>query len=205
MKRLLNTVVKQIKSRQNIVIVSGLPRSGTSMMMQMLEAGGVSILKDNHRQPDINNPKGYYEYEPVKRLYKGETSWLPEAMGQAVKVISTQLHHLPPDFDYRIIFMKRSMVEILRSQQEMLRQLGKESEFDAERLSNHYETHLDAIEHWCETRDNLQVLYVDYVDALAAPLDYVQMITQFLDLPLDQSAMIQVIDPTLHRQRADEL
>ena len=110
-----------------ITIVSGLPRSGTSMMMQMLKQGGIEILTDKIRQNDVNNPRGYYELEKVKELPKDNT-WLPEAEGKGVKIIVQLLQYLLPGFEYRIIFMQRDIKEILRSQKKMLENLGKNPE-----------------------------------------------------------------------------
>src|SRR3990167_393038 len=98
-----------------IVIVSGLPRSGTSLMMQMLRAGGMSLLIDDQRPADADNPHGYWEYEPVKRL-QHDNSWLPQAEGKAVKVVSALLQYLPPRHTYKIIVMHRPMQEVLASQ-----------------------------------------------------------------------------------------
>ena len=102
----------QSTTKEPIVIVSGLPRSGTSMMMKMLEAGGIPPLTDEIREADTDNPKGYYEFERVKKLDKGDIAWLPEAEGKSVKVISALLKHLPAEYDYRIIFMRREMTRI---------------------------------------------------------------------------------------------
>ena len=103
-----------------ITVVSGLPRSGTSMMMKMLEAGGVPLIIDNLRTSDEDNPAGYYEFEPVKKLGKGDSGWLADAQGKAVKVIAALLVHLPAAYTYQIIFMHREMSEILASQRKML-------------------------------------------------------------------------------------
>ncbi|HZD55295.1 MAG TPA: hypothetical protein VE136_01120, partial [Anaerolineales bacterium] len=99
-----------------MTIVSGLPRSGTSMMMKMLEAGGVPPLTDEIRTADRDNPKGYYEFERVKKMPDGDKAWMVEARGKSVKVISALLEHLPPQYDYKVIFMRRDMNEILASQ-----------------------------------------------------------------------------------------
>jgi hypothetical protein len=109
----------------DIVVVSGLPRSGTSMMMQMLEAGGLPILTDGERVADADNPRGYYEYAPAKRLMTDRT-WLPAADGKAVKIVAQLLPYLPPaPHRFRVIFMKRDLGEVLASQQVMLANLNK--------------------------------------------------------------------------------
>lgn len=106
-----------------VVIVSGLPRSGTSMMMSMLKAGGMELLVDSQRKADDDNPKGYYELEKVKNL-RHDNSWLNEASHKAVKVISILLYQLPEDIRYKIIFIKRNLDEVLASQQLMLERRG---------------------------------------------------------------------------------
>src|SRR5262249_30630691 len=103
----------------DIIIVSGLPRSGTSLMMQMLDGGGVPVLTDNIRAADTDNPRGYYEFEPVKAT-KRDATWLPAARGKAVKMVSQLLYHLPPGETYRVLFLERDLEEVLASQEKML-------------------------------------------------------------------------------------
>src|SRR5215813_2579369 len=105
---------------QPIIVVSGLPRSGTSMMMKMLAAGGLPVLVDAIRAADDDNPNGYFEFEPVKQLADGQNEWLTEAGGKVVKIISALLEYLPKSYHYKIIFMERELKEILASQQKML-------------------------------------------------------------------------------------
>ena len=109
---------------KTVIIVSGLPRSGTSMMMKMLEAGGLKILTDNLREADANNPKGYYEFERVKQMKDGNLAWLPDAVGKVVKIVTGLIIYLPSDYKYKIIFMKRDLNEVLSSQKKMLGRLG---------------------------------------------------------------------------------
>ena len=113
------------KDHQPVVVVSGLPRSGTSMMMKMLDAGGIPVVIDGIRGADRDNPKGYYEFERVKQLDKGDTAWVADAQGKAVKVISALLQHLPADQEYRIIFMERNIDEVLASQRKMMQNRGE--------------------------------------------------------------------------------
>src|ERR1043165_1737839 len=119
-------MVMMFNKRKPITVVSGLPRSGTSMMMKMLEAGGMSLLVDNLRTADDDNPAGYYEFEPVKKLSQGDFDWLEEAQGKAVKVIAALLADLPSAYTYQIIFMRRDMFEILASQNKMLLNRGED-------------------------------------------------------------------------------
>ena len=109
---------------QEIIVVSGLPRSGTSLMMQMLAAGGVEVVTDHVRTADTDNPRGYYEFELVKKI-KQDASWLPEARGKAVKMVSQLLYDLPAGEKYRIIFLERDLDEVLVSQEKMLERLGR--------------------------------------------------------------------------------
>ena len=117
---------KSYKRRRlgSIVVVCGLPRSGTSLMMQMLNSGGVDIYQDNLRTPDENNPNGFFEHENVKALMKGN-NWFKEAKGKAIKVVSPLFRFLSPSFTYKVIIMKRDIVEIVNSQHKMLVRAGK--------------------------------------------------------------------------------
>ena len=127
-----------------IVVVSGLPRSGTSMMMKMLEVGGIPPVTDNHRMADDDNPKGYYEFERVKKLDKGDTEWLADAPGKVVKVIAALLTYLPPTYNYKVIFMRRLMPEILASQRQMLVRRGEApNKFKDEDMARIIEKHVD--------------------------------------------------------------
>ena len=199
--RLLTT--KRGLPRNTIVIVSGLPRSGTSMMMKMLEAGGLSLLTDHLRTPDEDNPKGYYEFERVKQLPKGDTAWLAEAEGKAVKVISALLEHLPPTYHYKVIFMNRNMQEVLASQRKMLIRRGEDpNKVSEEELARLFRKHLRKVKNWLRGQPNMEVLEIDYNAMIANPLPYVQRINAFLGGWLNEEAMIQVVDPTLYRNRA---
>src|SRR5262245_57688671 len=108
----------------DIIVVSGLPRSGTSLMMQMLDNGGIAVVTDNFRTADTDNPRGYYEYEKVKKI-KQDASWLPGTRGKAFKMVSQLLYDLPPEEQYRILFMERDLEEMLLSQEKMLERLGR--------------------------------------------------------------------------------
>ncbi len=197
----MNRLFKK-KPSQPIIIVSGLPRSGTSMMMKMLAAGGLPILTDNLRQADESNPKGYYEFERVKKLKENDTEWLAEARGKAVKIISALLEYLPPEHSYKIIFMRREMGEILASQKKMLVHDGKPTDdVSDEKLATIYQKHLAKVESWLAQQPNIEVLYVSYNELLAEPQRNLPTILGFLNLSLDPDLMLQVIDPSLYRQR----
>lgn len=186
-----------------VVIVSGLPRSGTSMLMKMLEAGGLPVLTDRVRAADEDNPKGYYEFERVKQLDKGDHAWLPEAQGKAVKVISALLEHLPPDYTYRVIFVERRMEEVLASQKKMLKRRGEPTDrVSDEEMARLFAKHVQKVKLWLAAQPNFSVLYVDYNRMLADPWPYVQQINRFLDGWLDEARMVEVVDPALYRNRA---
>ncbi|HCL28864.1 MAG TPA: sulfotransferase family protein, partial [Candidatus Latescibacteria bacterium] len=147
-----------------MILVSGLPRSGTSMIMQMLEAGGVEILCDGERAADEDNPKGYYELEAVKGT-KDDPSWLDGARGKAVKLISQLLYDLPEGTPCKVIFLRREMGEILASQRKMLERRGGGgaeggggSDVEDAEMSRIFETHLTEVLAWAKQRVGLELL-----------------------------------------------
>lgn len=184
-----------------ITIVTGLPRTGTSMMMQMLDAGGVEILTDKVRTPDDNNPKGYYEYEKTKKMMT-DSKWIGEAQGKAVKIIAPLLFNLSPKYEYKIIFMKRDMAEVLRSQQIMI---GKKSQADAYPivLAEAFKKHVEKAEALIERMPNTEVLYVDYTAAIEKPRDVAETIAEFLGEDLDIEKMVKAVDEKLYRNKAN--
>ena len=185
-----------------ITVVSGLPRSGTSLMMSMLAAGGLQPLTDEIRQADDDNPKGYYEFERVKQL-KQDVSWLPSAQGKSVKIISSLLMTLPAGHHYKIIFMRRNMQEILASQRQMLIRRGQPDDkiSDAE-MAALFERHLQQVERWLDQQNNMSVLYVDYAHLVQIPVEQVPAVNAFLGGWLDEQKMLTAVDPKLYRQRA---
>lgn len=183
-----------------ITIVSGLPRSGTSLMMQMLAAGGMSILTDSERQPDIDNPRGYYEWEPAKLLPK-QPELIDEAEGKAVKVISQLLLSVPRGRDYRLIFMERPLPEILASQDEMLRRRGKPASVSHETLTSAFKDHLNEVITFLENRPEISVLRVGYRRLINDPTEHSKSISDFLSLDLNLAAMAAQVDPSLYRNR----
>ena len=188
-------------NHNNILVVSGLPRSGTSLMMQMLEAGGISILSDGIRQADTNNAKGYYELEAVKNL-ETDYAWLYDAHGKAVKVISHLLRKLPPSFEYRIILMQRPLDIIVRSQNKMLKNLNKESgNLSDQQLVQLYELHLEQTIAWMEQQDNVRSLKIQYEDLLTDTDEQIKKIDSFLDLDLNKYAMREIVDKTLNHTK----
>ena len=184
-----------------ITVVSGLPRSGTSMMMKMLEAGGLSPVTDNIRTADEDNPKGYYELEKVKEM-KADTSWMPEARGKVIKVISALLQDLPSDYRYRVVFMRREMSEILASQRQMLIRRGQEpNKVPDEKMAAMFEKHLVKIGEWLDAQANIEALFIKYNDILAEPGGSVASLNAFFEDALDAAAMQSVVDKQLYRQR----
>lgn len=185
-----------------ITIVSGLPRSGTSMMMMMLEAGGLAPMTDGIRAADADNPKGYYEFERVKKI-KEDTAWLPEARGKVVKMISQLLLDLPAEYEYRIIFMRRKMEEILASQKEMLVRRGtnKPGGPGDEEMGKMLGMHVDQVLRTMSGRDNVELLEVDYNAMLREPRRDIDRLNAFLGGGLDTAAMAGAIDKSLYRQR----
>ncbi len=191
-------------SPQPVVVVSGLPRSGTSMMMKMLEAGGMELVIDGIRTPDEDNPKGYYEFERVKQLDKGDTAWVAEAQGKAVKVISALLEYLPSDYHYRVLFMNRKMPEVLASQRKMLERRGETSDISDEKLAELLTKHVAQVKRWLARQPNFEMLDLDYNAMLQDPEPWAERVNAFLGGQLDVRAMVEVVDPTLYRNRAQE-
>lgn len=184
-----------------ITIVSGLPRSGTSMMMKMLEAGGIPVLVDNVRTADEDNPKGYYEFERVKQI-ETDKAWLPEAQGKVVKMISELLKHLPSDYKYKIVFMRRKIEETLASQKQMLIRRGEPTDkVSDDKMTELFRKHLVRLFAWIETQPNIDILYVNYSDIMANPVDGAKQINEFLGGGMNVEAMTGVVDPSLYRQR----
>lgn len=186
-----------------ITIVSGLPRSGTSMMMQMLEAGGLAIFTDRLRQPDESNKKGYFEHEAVKNLARNK-SWLPEASGKCVKVIAQLIPHLPLNYRYKVIYMQRNTSEVISSQEKMRLRMGEvpHSEDTREGLRKSFENTSDAVRDWMAKHQNFDVFYVDYASVIEDPKAWATQINGFVGGDLDETAMAGEVDGRLRRERA---
>ena len=184
-----------------ITIVSGLPRSGTSMLMKMLAAGGLPLLTDGIREADADNPGGYYEFEKVKQLER-DTAWLESARGKAVKVISQLLDQLPPNRPYKVVFALRKMDEILASQRAMLARRGQPCDRVSDAaIADAFGRHLSTVQQWLADHQQMEVLYVNYAAVLRDPFAISQEIKNFLALPLDVQQMASVVDESLYRQR----
>jgi hypothetical protein len=186
---------------QLITVVSGLPRSGTSLMMMMLEAGGLPLLTDGQRVADDDNPRGYYEFEPVKGLAQ-DASWIPQARGKAVKVISALLEHLPESETYRVLFMRREMKEILASQRAMLARRGHPTDLAGEaHIAQLSHRHVEEVLQRLRAQPNAALLEVSYNDLIARPLPGARAVARFLGAGLDAERMASAVDPSLYRQR----
>jgi hypothetical protein len=184
-----------------ITIVSGLPRSGTSLMMQMLAAGGVPILSDGERRADVDNPRGYLEWERIKQLPKNP-GCIAEAEGKAVKVISQLLLSLPAGHEYRVIFMQRPLPEVMASQDEMLRRRGTfDPGEDNSVVARAFQDHLSDVYAWLNSKPYVKVSRVQYHAVLNESKAVAETVAKFLELSLDVAAMTQQVDGTLYRQR----
>ncbi len=183
-----------------VYVVSGLPRSGTSMLMRMLEAGGLAVLADGARAADRDNPRGYYELDAIKGT-AFDASWVRAAGGKAVKVISYLLRYLPPDLEYRVLFLRRELDQVVRSQRAMLERLGQpvgETDGEARRL---LAEHLVDVEAWLETAAHARRLGVSHARVLSDPRGQSERIARFLGRELDLDAMARAVEPALWRQR----
>ncbi len=187
--------------QDSVTIVSGLPRSGTSLMMHMLAAGGLPVLTDHQRAADADNPRGYFEYEPVKRL-KDDPACLEAARGKVVKIISELLMYVPAGYPCNVIFMRRNMGEVLASQRQMLIRRGKPADSaDDAMMAALFEKHLRRVEAWIAQQPHIACIFVGYNDLLAEPATSIEQINRFLGGGLDTQQMAQAIDQTLYRQR----
>jgi hypothetical protein len=184
-----------------ITIVSGLPRSGTSLMMQMLQAGGLPVLSDGERKADADNPKGYLEWERIKQLPK-DASVIAEAEGKAVKVISQLLLSLPEGHEYRVIFMQRPLPEVMKSQDEMMRRRGTYDPMaDTSPIEQAFQRHLADVNKWLADKPQVKVLRVHYHRVLGDAKTVAEEVAKFLGAPLDIAAMAQQVDGALYRNR----
>lgn len=188
-------------TRDYVTIVSGLPRSGTSMMMRMLTEGGIPPLIDNIRKPDEDNPMGYFEFEPVKKT-KDDPSWLNQAPGKVVKLVYRLLYDLPAGFSYRVVFMRRKLEEVIKSQEVMLERSGKAGgKLSDEQLINMFRSEMTKCENWMKSQPNFKFVNLDYNEMVNSPTSLVQTLNDFLGGDLNTQAMLEVVDPNLYRQR----
>lgn len=202
MSSLADRMRRRFTSGPSIIVVSGLPRSGTSMAMQMLGAGGVPLLADDVRRPDAQNPEGYFELERVKSLPAGgDTAWLDGARGRAVKIVSHLLTWLPEDYAYKVVFMERNLEEVVASQDAMLAARGEPPQPDATRTARLYAEHLAQVRGFLARRRCFETLTVGYADVIGHPHVQAGRIAAFLGGRLAADAMAAAVKPELYRER----
>lgn len=185
---------------EEIIVVSGLPRSGTSLMMQMLDRGGFEIVTDRIRTADDDNPRGYFEFEAVKRT-KQDPSWLTGARGKVVKLVSSLLYDLPASESYRVLFMQRDIEEVLESQEKMLQRLGRPA-VPREQIRASFGIHLERLFRWLPQQEHLRTLMISYNRLLSDPGAEIPAIVNFLDDRPNAEQMLTAVDPGLYRNRA---
>jgi predicted AlkP superfamily phosphohydrolase/phosphomutase/tetratricopeptide (TPR) repeat protein len=186
------------REKGEIIVVSGLPRSGTSLMMQILETAGIPILTDNLRKPNESNPKGYYEHEAIKKLARDQEI-IHEAKGRAVKIIAQLLTHVPQDYSYKVIFMERDINEVIQSQMKML---GKPADLFPVSLVNVFKNDLAKVKSWIENEPYVNILYIQHQDLMTQPEEVCLRICEFLDLNKDEAKkMSAVVDKSLYRSK----
>ena len=188
------------RERDFVTIVSGLPRSGTSLLMQMLAAGGLPALTDGVRKADEDNRRGYYEFEAVKKTSR-DPAWLSDAAGKAVKMVYRLLYDLPPVYRYRVVFVQRKLEEVLASQKIMLQRQGKETGEDDAAMMRIFLKEIAQVQEWLGGQPNFRVHDVDYNRLVAAPEGQAAEIDEFLGGGLDVEAMIAAVDPQQYRNR----
>lgn len=206
---MLESIKRLLRRRRygdEVIVVSGLPRSGTSMMMKMLEAAGLPVLTDHEREADVDNPEGYFEYERVKHLgEQDDKAWVRRARGKVLKVISHLLEELPDDNFYRVILMRRDLDEVVVSQNKMLDRRGEDNPIEDDRAKDAYLRHLVQIRFSLRDRPNFELLEADYRQALEKPQEFAREIRDYLGMDLDAHAMAEVVDRDLYRNRKEEL
>ncbi len=200
---LVKELYRKKKLGSPIIVVSGLPRSGTSMMMKMLEAGGIELFTDKIRSADNDNPTGYHEFEKVKTLDKDiDKSWLGDAKGKGIKIISSLLRQLPDTYWYKGIFMNRDLEEVIASQNKMLVRRGdRPSAEDNDKMGALFGNHLDKVKRWLELQSNFDVFHVSYKEVLDDPIGQSRVVKEFLRRDLTVEKMASVVDKQLYRNR----
>lgn len=198
--------VRKQKYGEDIIIVSGLPRSGTSMMMKMLDAAGFSIMTDEIREADEDNPKGYFEFERVKDLEKeDDKTWVKDARGKVLKVISFLLKDLPPENSYRVIFMRRDIDEIIASQNKMIQRRQSDDNTDDQEIKAYFERHLFQVKNLIAKGKNFDSVEIAYLDAINDPAKVAAQVNEFLGGDLDEELMASVVERKLYRNRKGDL
>lgn len=190
--------------RNYLIIVSGLPRSGTSLLMQMLNAGGIPILYDLDRPPDNDNPLGYFEYKRIKNLPEiKDVSWLESYKGYAVKIVSPILSQISISFPAKIIFLLRPLTEVIMSQRKMIQQQENMSTklIEPNKLQSIFEKHINQTLKILSQNPFLSVLKIDFPKIFINPEQTIEEIDRFLDGNLDRIKMKTAIQPELYRNK----
>lgn len=184
-----------------VTIVSGLPRSGTSLMMQILEKSGMDILTDNVREADESNKCGYYEFEKVKKMMI-DASWLPQAEGKVVKIIAQLLDYLPDGFEYKTIFMERDYDEVFNSQSKMLDRLGsKKIKADTVQLKKTFQKQVGEIKTRLQKKTDFSLINISYSNLIFHPESEIEKMDIFFKKKFDRKKICAAIDPDLYRER----
>lgn len=184
-----------------ITVVSGVPRSGTSLMMQMLAAGGLEPLTDGRRAADPSNPRGYFEWEKAKSLPQNP-GCISEAEGKVAKVVSTLLNSLPNTFEYRVVFMERSLAEVVASQSAMIRRLGTQAPaLPPEAMERALESHLKQVKASLRLRPEMHVCWIAHREVIQNTQCISETLQRFLGVPLNLPAMAAQVDRSLYRER----
>ena len=183
---------------KDIIVVSGLPRSGTSMLMNMLKCGGIELLTDDIRKANEDNPGGYFEYEKVRTVAE-DSSWLEQAQGKSVKIIYRLLYYLPDNYRYKVIFLERDIHEVIESQRKMLNRLGKEHLVSDSKLHSIFNKEIEDFKKWVSVQENFDILYIRYNEIVHDPQSHSEQIRDFLGTDIDINEMISIVDPKLYR------
>jgi hypothetical protein len=168
-------------------------------MMQMLDRGGIEVVTDAVRGADVDNPRGYYEFERVKKI-KEDASWVPGVRGKAVKMVSQLLYDLPASEKYLVIFMERDLDEVLVSQEKMLARL-KQPAAPRDRIKRAFTAHTERLRAWLRDQRHIEVLDVRYNDLITRPEEQAARLCAFLAGRADVRAMADAVDPSLYRNR----
>jgi sulfotransferase family protein len=199
----MTSLMRRLRFGEPIVVVSGLPRSGTSMLMKMLAAGGLPVVTDGQRTADEDNPEGYFEVERIKALaQETDRTWLSDARGKGVKVISYLLRSLPEDHNYRVVFIRRDIDEVLASQGKMMERRGEKDDVPAEKMREVFAKDVARALELLARAPQFEVLQVEYASVVARPLEEARRIADFVGGGLDPQAMAAAVRPALYRNRA---
>jgi hypothetical protein len=175
-----------------IYIVSGLPRSGTSMMMKMLEAGGLPVLVDADNPSTDNHPGGRYEYKLARMMSKGANEWITDAKGKVVKILLHSLYNLPDTFQYKVVFMQRNIYEVIASQTKMGILSGNDYI---------YTNMILQFNHWLKSKTTIEILFVNYNDLMKQSAPIIANVADFIGQDLNTGKMAKVPKKKLYRNR----